>query len=362
MSLIDIEKNKVNGAEGIKRVIDENAYSLIIDTVSIDQYKYVEASIVRELSSNAVDSQKEKLQAVDILTGKAKVEDYYITRDDPKYKSSNFDQTYYDLNHLNLQNNVVELEYVCDPKGMGWCDKFIVRDYGVGLGDSRLYGYTSIGFSTKRNNTTQLGAYGYGAKVGLALRNDYYLTTTVHNGRKFKFQSYSYKIVSLIDRFNSNGTENPHIVFPDGSQIYYEVTSDLNFTEITVPCKRHHKEKFIQAVQSQLLYFKNVTFKVTDEDGDVSQKEFQAKVHYNSKNLIIADQFQYSRPHVVIVKNLESTEGVSYGAVDFKALEMQDLYGAVGFKCPIRQVVRNADGSLTELTPGIEVTSSRENV
>lgn len=146
MSIVDIEQSKTNSnVKGIGKIIDENALTLILDNVQISQYVYPEASTVRELTSNAVDSQKEKEKAIEILTGKAKVEDYYITRDDDKYKDSNFKPEYYNLESLDTKNNKVVLTYVKGKEEVGWCDKFIVKDFGVGLGDNRLYGYFQIG-------------------------------------------------------------------------------------------------------------------------------------------------------------------------------------------------------------------------
>ncbi len=83
---------------------------------------------------------------------------------------------------------------------------------------------------------------------------------------------------------------------------------------------------------------------------------------YNSDNLIVADQYQYSKPHVIVVKEKSSPVGVSYGYINFREMEMQDLFGNVGFKCPIRQVMRDKEGKEVVLQEGIEVTPSRESV
>lgn len=357
MSLIDIEASKqLSNSKGIAKTIDSNALTLILDNVQIAQYVYPENSTVRELTSNAIDSQKEKEKAIEILTGKSKVEDYYINREDDKYKDSNFDSNYYDLSKLDKEHNRIELKYIVGQEGIGWCDKFIVKDYGVGLGDRRLEGYFSIGFSTKRNTISQLGGFGIGAKVGLSLRNDYFTTETVHNGRKFKFNCYSYKVDSLIGKFNiETGLENPYITFSDGNIVYYELTNSLNYTEITVPCKTHHKDKFKHAVESQLLYFDNVDFTIIEKNGSIDSRRVQADIVYNSENLIIANQYQYSKPHVVVVKDKSSSVGVSYGYINFKEMEMQDLFGSVGFKCPIRQTIRDNDGKEIVIQEGVDV-------
>lgn len=364
MSIVDIEQSKtLSNSKGIEKSVDANALSLILDNVQISQYVFPEASTVRELTSNAVDSQKEKEKAIEILTGKAKVEDYYIKRDDSKYSDSDFNPEYYNIDKLNKTDNKVYLKYIIGSEGVGWCDKFVVRDNGVGLGDKRLYGYFQIGYSSKRNTVSQLGGFGLGAKVGLSLRNDYYTTETVHNGRRFKFNCYSYKVDSLVPKFNlDTNEENGHIVFPDGNIVYYEKTDNLNYTQVTVPCKSHHRDKFRHAIESQLLYFDNVEFSIISADGREDKRDIQARVLYNSENLIIADQYQYSKPHIIVVKDKNSPVGVSYGYVNFREMEMQDLFGNVGFKCPIRQVIRDAKGQEVVLQEGIEVTPSRESV
>jgi len=350
---------------GFKRSINAGAMGLVLDTIQVTQYTKPEESTVRELTANAVDSQREKEIAIKILSGEAEAKDYFLERDGAKYKDSNWDASYYDLKHLNTSKTNVELEYI-EGIGTGYCDKFIVRDHGIGIGGSRLEGYFSIGFSTKRNSKASLGAFGFGAKVALSTRCDYYTTTTVHNGKKFKFNSYAYKIDSLTGKFDLiKKTENEHITFSDGSKIYYEATDEKNYTEIVIPTKRHHRSKYKQAVKAQLLYFHNVTYVTIAEDGYKHQEHFKAEILYNSDKLIVSNNNQFSKPHIVIVKGEteETATGVCYGFVDFQEMEMQQLYGNVGVKCPIRSVIRDDDtGEETLLQEGVEVTASRESV
>lgn len=157
MSVIDIEQSNVVGSKGVERKIHEGAYKLVLDTIQISQYSKPEESTVRELTSNAVDSQKEKEKAIEILTGKAKPDKYYITRTGSKYDDSNWKPEYYNLDCLDKTRNYVELQYKEGKDGIGYCDSFHVIDYGVGLGDKRLEGIFQIGYSSKRNSTSQLG-------------------------------------------------------------------------------------------------------------------------------------------------------------------------------------------------------------
>ena len=364
MAIQEIEVSKKGSdTTGFKREIDEGAMGLVLDTIQITQYTKPEESTVRELTANAVDSQREKEIAISILSGESTPEEHFIEREGAKYKDSNWDASYYDLSHLDASKTKVELIYE-QNEGLGHCDRFIVRDYGVGLGKERLEGYFSIGYSTKRNSKGSLGAFGFGNKVALSTRCDYYTVTTVHNGKKFKFNCFSYKIDSVIGKF-SGDTVNESITFNNGEEVYYEATEEANYTEIVVPTKRHHRSKYIQAVKSQLLYFSTVTFKVIEEDRYEREVDVAADILYNSDRLIISRNYQFSKPHIVIVKGEEEGEqtGVCYGYIDFQEMEMEQLYGNVGVKCPIRSVIRDEEtGQETVLQEGVEVTPSRETV
>lgn len=364
MAIQEIEVSKKGSdTTGFKREIDKGAMGLVLDTIQITQYTKPEESTVRELTANAVDSQREKEIAVSILSGESTPEEHFIDREGDKYKDSNWDASYYNLDHLNTEKTKVELTYK-QNEGIGYCDTFSVKDYGVGLGQDRLEGYFSIGYSTKRNSKGSLGAFGFGNKVALSTRCDYYTLITVHNGKKFKFNCYSYKIDSIIGKFSGDNT-NKSITFKNGQEIYYEDTTEKNYSEVIVPTKRHHRSKYEQAVKSQLLYFSNVEFKVIEEDDYVRPINTAADILYNSDRLIISRNNQFSKPHIVIVKGEKGGDqtGVCYGYVDFQEMEMEQLYGNVGVKCPIRSVIRDEEtGKETVLQEGVEVTPSRETV
>jgi len=355
-----------DGNTGFKREINEGARGLVLDTIQITQYTKPEESTVRELTANAVDSQREKEIAVSILSGQTTPEDHFIQREGAKYADSNWDPSYYDLKHLDQTKTNVELTYT-QNEGVGYCDTFSVKDFGIGIGEARLEGYFQIGYSTKRNSKGSLGAFGFGNKVALSTRCDYYTVITVHNGKKYKFNCYSYKIDSTVGKFNLDTNEkNDFITFTNGTQVYFEKTNEQNYTEIIVPTKRHHRSKYEQAVKAQLLYFGNVEFNIIEEDGHVRSIDTAAEVLYSSSRLIVSKNNQFSKPHVVIVKGDDTKgegTGVCYGYIDFPELEMEQLYGNVGIKCPIRSVIRDeVTGQETVLQEGVEVTPSRETV
>lgn len=160
MSLQEIEKSHIrSGQEGLDREIDKSSQKMMLDILQITQYAKPILSTVRELASNAVDAQKEKEVALKILKKEAKPEDYYHTREGEQYEASRWDPSYYSLKYLDTINNHVDLHYI-EGQGQGFCDQFIVTDYGVGLGGDRLKGYFKLGFSSKRNSANAFGAFG----------------------------------------------------------------------------------------------------------------------------------------------------------------------------------------------------------
>ena len=367
MAIQEIEKKSAVGTVGIERSINEAATGMIMDIVQAQQYQKPIPSTVRELAANAVDSQSEKEKALKILSGKAKPEDYFIKREGALYEDSKWNPDYYDVNHLDTENNEIILTYK-EGEGTGRCDKFIIKDFGVGIGARRLKGVLEVGFSTKRNRKDALGAFGLGAKVGLSTGADYYKMTTVYNGIKYQVQIFNKKVNSLVGKFNLE-TEKKNIPYEFKNAngdvvgiIYGEETTEKNYTEIEVPCLKHHRSEFETAVKTQLLFFTNVKFCREDIHGDKYDIPFKAEVLHNSDNLIIAKDTPYAKPFVVIV-NGDNAVGVCYGHIDFKELEIQDMHGAVGIKGQIRQTYDDPEtGDEIIVTPGVDVIASREAI
>lgn len=357
MSIKTIGKAVQSSSAGLQKRINKSAEKLVFDVLQSSQYSTPIASTVRELVTNACDSQREKEIALEILSGKKKVEDYYITRHEDEYKDSNFDRTYYDSEYLSDSNNRVTVRYK-ENDGTGYCDVFSVTDYGVGIGESRLEGYLELGFSTKRNTAENFGAFGLGAKVPLSTGVDFYTVETAHNGKLFKMNCFAYKTDFLVGKFQADG----HITFSDGTQVNYIKTNAPNFTKISFGVKRHNRTKFVDAVQDQLNYIDNVDMKYVYEDGHEMDRSVRSDVLYNSDNLIISDTWAWRRPHIIMVKSQGATTGINYGYVDFRELEMEQLWGAVGIKCPARQAYLDEEGNEIVIQDGVEVTPSREKV
>ena len=373
MSIKTIDR-PIQGDTGIAKRINKGAEKMVFDILQSTQYSMPIQSTVRELVTNACDSQREKEIAIEILKGKKKAEDYYIERHGPQYEDSNFDPNYYDLKYLN-QDKEAHIQVCYEKrKGVGFCDTFYVTDSGVGIGGKRLEGILELGYSTKRNTSENFGAFGLGAKAALSTGVDFYTIETVYNGKRFKCNCYNYKTDFIIPAYNVEKDErNPHIVFSDGTKVYYEEmeSNRTNFTCVSFGVKRHNRNKFEESIEEQLLYFDNVVFDIVNIEGHEEDPEytplnkrvdFQAEILHNSKNLIVSDTYVFNKPHIVLVKDENATTGINYGFIDFRELEMEQMYGSVAFKCPARQTMINEDGTETVLQEGVDVTPSREKV
>jgi len=362
MSIKTIEENYIGMDKGLAKRINKGAEKLVFDILQSTQYSTPIPSTVRELVTNACDAQREKEMAIEILTGVKQTSDYYITRDGEQYSDSNFDPSYYDLANLNIINNHIEVVYQHN-EGIGYCDILSIKDYGVGIGAKRLEGILELGYSTKRNTSQNFGAFGLGAKVALSTGVDFYTIETVYNGKRFKANCFNYKTDFIIPKFNLvTGQINPSITLSDGSTVYYEDTIDQNWTKVSFGVKSHNSSRFREAIEEQLNYLDNVRFYEQVGDGLLLEREFKSKIIYNSKNLIVSTNNYLRKPHIVIVKEAGAATGINYGYVDFRELEMQDLYGAVGLKCPVKQSYIDDNGEEVILQDGVEVTPSREKV
>ena len=362
MSIKTIDK-QIKGSEGLAKKINKGAEKMVFDILQSTQYSTPIPSTVRELATNGADAQREKEIAIEILSGKAKAEDYYIERHGEQYDDSNFDESYYDLDYLDTENNDVLITYT-ENEGTGYCDVVTIKDHGVGIGARRLEGVLELGYSTKRNTAENFGAFGLGAKVALSTGVDFYTIETVHNGKRFKMNCYNYKTDFIIPAFNPGLAQpNPHITLSNGTKVYYEHAKAKNQTIVSFGVKKHNRRDYRDAVAEQLMYMPSIKFKRIGEDGYERQEYIHPEIMHNSDNLIISDTYLFSKPHIVLTKDIGAPTGVNYGFVDFRELEMQQMWGPIAFKCPARQVINDPEtGEEIVLQDGVDVTPSREKV
>ena len=117
MSIKTIGQSTQSNTRGLEKIINKGAERLVIDVLQSTQYSTPIPSTIRELVTNACDSQREKEIAIEIMQGKAQVSDYFITREGAEYEDSNFDPSYYDINHLDLDQHRVKVLYTENDEG-----------------------------------------------------------------------------------------------------------------------------------------------------------------------------------------------------------------------------------------------------
>mgnify|MGYP006921355001 CR=1 FL=1 len=302
------EEQQIMGSGNISKTIDEGAYGLITDLVQKYQYQYPEKSAVRELVSNALDAVTEKNNAIKIVRGEAKTSDFYVEREGSLYKDSKWNPEYYDLNWLS-DYNTVDITYL---EREGQRDLLTIKDFGVGLMGKRLAGYFKLGFSTKRNNKNTLGKYGIGAKSALSTGITSYTVENRYNGMKMLFQVFDHTYQSIIPSHNlETGKENPYVeIVVEGEvyKFYYEHTNEKNGLTLSIECKKHKKQYYIDAVKNQMMYFPNISLSVITDKGVKEYIDHKAEILYEDDSIILSDNEVYKKPHMLINK-------VNYGTL-----------------------------------------------
>ncbi len=159
---------------GIQKEFAPESIDMMMDLVQKFQYSSPVKSTIRELASNAVDAIKERDVAKEILSGKAKVSDYYVESTSKLTEGSSFNQSYYDSKWLSNDPNV---RIIYEERGT---EKDVLRiiDNGVGLGGKRLEKYFQLGYSSKRTSSWALGKFGIGGKAALSTGEPYYILKT----------------------------------------------------------------------------------------------------------------------------------------------------------------------------------------
>lgn len=332
MSVLNQEVTE--SSSGFKKEIDEAGISLLLDTVQIYIYQFPIKSSTRESVSNAIDSITERNIAKILLKDPSRISEFYVEREGEIYRDSRFDPSYYNTKYMSNDDTVYITYQRTGPAELR--DRITIKDNGVGLGGSRLEGYMKISYSSKRLSTKTLGTFGLGCKSPLATGVDCYSLKTAHNGKEFSFLIYKDKIDNCYSKWNSDGSLNEYIVFNKDTdreyKVYYKKTSKLNYVEVSWDVKKHQYSEYVDAIRSQLLYFKNpINFTVKESNGYTDKIDFQANILHETDDYILADQHYFSRPHLII-------NGVCYGFIEFKELELDQKYGHIGLKMNMEDV------------------------
>lgn len=324
MAIHEQQQTQIEG--GFVKGIERGSMNMLLDMFQKLQYSYPEKSTIRELVSNSIDATKERDLAKAILLGQTRVEDHYVVREGSEYKDSQFDPTYYDHAWLSDDPNI----YITYKEGSALeKDKIIIRDNGVGLGGRRLLGYFSLGYSTKRLSSTGIGKFGIGAKAALSTGVASYVVKNRYNGKETWWSISSSRVQSIIPKFDlQTGLENKLITIDGGESsifAHYLDTDQPNGLTIEVEVKKHNKQKYIDAVKSQLLYFDHIVFVVEDFNGRQEKIPVTAPILYEDPVMILSRNDYYSKPHILVNR-------VNYGLIDFQELELEDKMGNISIK------------------------------
>lgn len=357
MAVLESNQTVSNNRNGFDKEISKSARTMMLDNIQNFIYQKPIPSCVRETVSNCIDATNEKLVALKILNGELKVSDVYKTLDDVEvakegdniYEDSEFKADYYDPKWLSSDNKIT-IKYAANSV-MGEKDMFSITDNGVGIGGARLEGIFSLGFSTKRLNTNELGGFGIGQKSALATGVASYRMITRHNGKEFTFDIFSHKVENANTKWAEDETLNPYIEFDntwvdtgrtrqvvnhEGDVVdepvmekfkaFYKPTTEKNGTTIEFEVKPHNKQQFFDAVKSQLMYLKDdIDFVFVDPYGREQYVPFKQDTIYEDDNVILSNYGYFNRPHFVI-------KGIAYGIIDFQEAELSPKFGNIGFK------------------------------
>jgi hypothetical protein len=346
----------VKSTEGIgdstrKKGIHAGSESIMFSVLQETQYMYPFKSSVREIVSNCLDSITERNNSLKILSGELKEEDLYIKKEGSEFSGSSFNPEYYSEKWLS-DNDMVTILYIDNDTATRDRIKFI--DEGVGLGGARLINYFDLGYSTKRLSTNQLGSFGLGAKSLLSTGVDFYTVTSRYNGREYSFNIFKDHVASAIDKFEDDGTINDIEVFFEGTdqeyRCYYRNTKLKNGVTAEAEVKRHRKMDFINSIENQLGFIKNIQLLMKDAHLDYlepNKRDISNKVLFSTPKILVGESDYYAVPQILLKPGPDSDVMISYGTINFEELEMKKYSGNVSFIMNINEV---------------DVTPSRENV
>lgn len=207
--------------------ITDGSQAIIMDSL-INLYSDPIGSIVREITSNCIDANRERVLKLD---SKIPME----IGDDTSYWSD---------------KQTVCIEYVEKNTILGVDECIMFHDYGCGLSQERVQNvFTTFGASTKRDNNYEIGGFGLGAKSPLAYADTFYVSSR-HNGTETYYMIYR------------NNDNVPHM-----DQVYQRATDEKNGSSVIVPIKDgyYDRRKFREAINEQLCFFKNLVYKNVEE-------------------------------------------------------------------------------------------------
>ena len=304
-----IEQDIVENA-GLIKEVDMEDMGVILDVIQKDVYTKPIESSVRETFSNSYDAIKERDIAVSILTGKSSIEDHFVVSNDIAANSSRFNPDYYNLKYLSKDPKV----YIVYTESIEERDFISIEDFGVGLANGRLHGFTKPGYSSKRLSKKLLGKFGLGNKSPLANNIEYFILESWYNGHYTKFMIYDDFFKGVTPKEGSTLTtiiEGKKLidgkVTPVKEKIYWTSTDRKNGVKISFDVKKHNRQQFLNAVKDQLMYFKDgLEFSRVRVSGEKVIDSMFAEILLEEETFLISNNARFTVPHILI-------NGVNYG-------------------------------------------------
>ena len=227
-----ITSNLKNEAIAFKLNASPIAYKILSDGL----YKNKVGSIIRELLSNAYDSEKEA-------------------------------------------NNLVPIKIVL-PSLMN--QQFIIRDYGTGLSDKQMREiYTTYFLSTKSDDNKFIGGFGLGSKTPLCYNDEQFGVISYYNGVKTSYLVYV-----------ENGV-------PTLQEMLKEETTEHNGLEISIGVNKSDIETFKKELKEFIQWVPfEVNVENTNEEYDYSFR--QKKINVIDDIYMFASDYQVNALHILI--------------------------------------------------------------
>lgn len=207
--IIDVETESINIDHSIDFSFDDASMALMFKSFTDSLYSNKIGSIVREITSNAIDANALSNSEIPVKIT--------ITSSDP----------------------------LLNTKG-----KISFKDYGPGISPDLMKDtYSKYFASTKRNTNEQIGGWGIGAKTPLSYTNNFLLFTN------FDGIEYTYLI--------SRGEVAPQI------NLINQIPSTNVGTEVVIEfIKDYDESEFVKELTNQLKYFDNIDYENCEISND----------------------------------------------------------------------------------------------
>lgn len=219
-----------------------------------------------------------------------------------------------------VKDKDVEIELFSQSIFGGEDTELVFRDFGLGLSPNMIKEiYSKYFASTKRNSNDAIGGWGIGAKSPFAYTNIFTVVTWYDNIR------YTYVL--------HRAAAAPQIkLFSQETEIR------RNGTEVRIPVKPSDVEKFVSAIEKQLVFFENVSFigfgaypKIGNNYSIIEGTHFIASFDANKKSRINKVQISLGRVNYPIDVDLLKTAIYNKKDTLSKHLSITEVFDFINF-------------------------------